>query len=123
MPGIVAQIDELIKLLLTKDYRDFHRFCHICERNGYSYWAQRLRANAAVCKQEAEGTHALILDHMHCFWGAKGAPILFSVLGFSKASCSYDVYMYVCLKVVNCSRKTKNQPPLRSRTQKYHAQV
>ena len=29
----------------------------------------------------------ILLFHT-CFWGAEGAPILFSVLGFSMASCS-----------------------------------
>ena len=28
------------------------------------------------------------------FWGAKGAPILFSEIGFCVASCSYIYYIY-----------------------------
>ena len=30
-----------------------------------------------------------------CFWGAEGAPILFSDLGLRMASCSY-IYIYFC---------------------------
>ena len=31
------------------------------------------------------------------FWGAKGAPILFSEIGFCIASCSYIcMYIYIC---------------------------
>ena len=31
------------------------------------------------------------------FWGAKGAPILFSLLGIRMASCSYIyIYIYFC---------------------------
>ena len=33
-----------------------------------------------------------------CFWGAKGAPILFSEIGFCMASCSY-IYIYVCIYI------------------------
>ena len=29
-----------------------------------------------------------------CFWGAEGAPILFSDLGLRMASCSY-IYIYI----------------------------
>ena len=31
------------------------------------------------------------------FWGAKGAPIFFSEIGFCMASCSYIyIYVYIC---------------------------
>ena len=30
------------------------------------------------------------------FWGAEGAPILFSEIGFCVASCSYIYYVYIC---------------------------
>ena len=36
------------------------------------------------------------------FWGAKGAPILFSEIGFCMASCSYIyiyIYMYISVKM------------------------
>ena len=53
-PGNVAQVDELVKILLTKENRDFDGFCRVCERNGYLYWAKRLRADAGHRKQEAD---------------------------------------------------------------------
>ena len=36
------------------------------------------------------------------FWGAEGAPILFSEIGFCMASCSYIyiyIYIYICMYV------------------------
>ena len=51
--GNVAQVDELVKILLTKENRHFDGFCRVCERNGYQHWARRLREAAAV---EPEGT-------------------------------------------------------------------
>ena len=33
------------------------------------------------------------------FWGAKGAPILFSLLGIRMASCSY-MYIFLSLQMV-----------------------
>ena len=30
-----------------------------------------------------------------CFWGAEGAPILFSEIGFCMASCSYIYTVYL----------------------------
>ena len=36
------------------------------------------------------------------FWGAEGAPILFSEIGFCMASCSYIyiyIYIYVCIYI------------------------
>ena len=33
------------------------------------------------------------------FWGAKGAPILFSDLGLRMASCSY-IYIYIYISVI-----------------------
>lgn len=56
--GNVAQVDELVKILLTKENRHFNGFCHTLERNGYRHWAQQLRADAGVHKEEAEeGRH------------------------------------------------------------------
>ena len=37
----------------------------------------------------------------HPFWGAEGAPILFSEIGFCMASCSY-IYIYVCMYIYIC---------------------
>ena len=56
--GNVAQVDELVKILLTKENRHFNGFCRVCERNGYSHWARRLKEAAGVRKQEAEGRRA-----------------------------------------------------------------
>ena len=39
----VASVDELIKILLTKENRHFNDFCAALERNGYKHWAKTLR--------------------------------------------------------------------------------
>ena len=44
---------------------------------------------------------------MYNFWGAKGASILFSEIGYYIASCSYIyiynyIYMYVCIYIYIC---------------------
>ena len=52
--GNVAQIDELISILLMKENRHFDGFCHALECNGYKHWAQHLQAAAGV-HQEPEG--------------------------------------------------------------------
>ena len=57
-PGNVAQVDELVKILLTKENRHFDGFCRVCERDGYPHWAKRLRAVAGCRKQEVEGRRA-----------------------------------------------------------------
>ena len=50
------------------------------------------------------GIHTCMLIMMQCFyisyyfWGAEGAPILFSEIGFCMASCSY-IYIYVCIYI------------------------
>ena len=49
--GNVAQVDELVKILLTKERKHFDQFCGVCERNGYQEWAQRLQASADDCKK------------------------------------------------------------------------
>ena len=38
----VARIDELIKILLTKDDWHFEEFCAALESNGYEHWATKL---------------------------------------------------------------------------------
>ena len=40
----------------------------------------------------------MYLLHTQCFWGAEGAPILFSDLGFCMASCSY-IYIYIYISI------------------------
>ena len=49
--GNVAQVDELLEILLTKENRHFHGFCRVLEHNGYRHWAQQLRAAAGSCKE------------------------------------------------------------------------
>ena len=36
-------VDELIKILLTKDSSTFESFCSALEQNGYPHWASKLR--------------------------------------------------------------------------------
>ena len=39
----------------------------------------------------------IVVDPALSFWGAEGAPILFSDLGLRMASCSYIyIYIYFC---------------------------
>ena len=44
--GQVDKVDELIKVLLTKDDRDFDAFCRVLSENGYQPWSERLRRTA-----------------------------------------------------------------------------
>lgn len=53
-PGNVAQGDELVKILLTKENGHFDGFCRVLEQNGYRHWAKQLRA-AAGGHKDAEG--------------------------------------------------------------------
>ena len=39
----VAKVDELVSILLTKEYKHFVRFCTVLDNNGYEYWAKALR--------------------------------------------------------------------------------
>ena len=51
--GNVAQVDALVRILLTKENRHFDGFTSICEHNGYPHWATTLRTTAGVsCKEE-----------------------------------------------------------------------
>ena len=45
--GDVARVDELVKILLTKDGLTFDGFCSALERNGYSHWARKLKGEGA----------------------------------------------------------------------------
>ena len=38
----------------------------------------------------------IIVIKWYFYWGVKGAPILFSEIGFCVASCSYIPYVYIC---------------------------
>ena len=44
----VARVDELIKILLTKENRHFEEFCVALESNGYGHWARTLREEVDV---------------------------------------------------------------------------
>lgn len=57
--GNVAQVDELVEILLTKEKRNFDGLCHVLERNGYLHWAQQLRAAVGGRKEEAKGRQAV----------------------------------------------------------------
>ena len=43
--GDLARVDELVKILLTKDSTIFEDFCCALETNGYPRWANKLRGN------------------------------------------------------------------------------
>ena len=53
--GNMAQVDELFRILLTKENRHFKGFCHVLEDNGYQHWAQQLRSSTDGA--ETEGTY------------------------------------------------------------------
>ena len=57
-PGNVAQVDELVQILQTKENRHFDGVCRVLEHNGYQHWAQRLREVAGGHRHagEPEGT-------------------------------------------------------------------
>lgn len=58
--GNVAQVDALIRILLTKENRHFDGLTNICEHNGYPHWAKKLRATAGVgCNEEKRRCTAL----------------------------------------------------------------
>ena len=57
--GNVAQVNELFRVLLTKENRHFERFCDVLEATGYQHWAQQLRSTAD-CKK-AEGMYVGVL--------------------------------------------------------------
>ena len=42
----VAKVDELIGILLTKEYQHFEEFCTALADNGYEHWADKLRSKA-----------------------------------------------------------------------------
>ena len=52
--GNVAQVDEVVRILLTKTGKHFDEFCEILERNGYPLWAKRLRNAAGRPKVKAD---------------------------------------------------------------------
>ena len=49
--------------------------------------------------EEIDAGKATVTSGANDFWGAEGAPILFSEIGFCVASCSYIyiyIYVYIC---------------------------
>ena len=50
--GNVAQVDEFIKILLTKEFRHFDTFCTVLANNGYEHWAKTLREEVREEAQE-----------------------------------------------------------------------
>ena len=43
------RVDELVRILLTKDGSTFRGFCNAVEKNGYPHWANTLRGEGTVC--------------------------------------------------------------------------
>ena len=41
--GNVAKVDELVRILLTKEDKHFEGFCTALDNNGYEHWAKTLR--------------------------------------------------------------------------------
>ena len=39
----VAQVDALVSILLTKEYKHFKGFCTALDNNGYEHWAKMLQ--------------------------------------------------------------------------------
>lgn len=64
--GNVAQIDTLIRILLTKENRHFDGLTSICEHNGYPHWAKKLWTTAVVrCmekKRKSTSVAAMTID-------------------------------------------------------------
>lgn len=44
----VEGVDELVKILLTKDETIYLDFCSVLEENGYGHWAAKLRGKGTV---------------------------------------------------------------------------
>ena len=62
--GNMAQVDELFRILLTKENRHFKGFCHVLEANGYQHWAQQLQSSAEGA--ETKGTYVGVLNCSAC---------------------------------------------------------
>ena len=45
-PDNKAQVNELFRILLTKDKTHFYIFCHALKRSGYRHWAKELQTAA-----------------------------------------------------------------------------
>lgn len=58
----VNQVDELIKVLLTKEDGDFEFFCNVLEKHGYKSWSEKLKETAGSYKRCRKEGYFL-------FWG------------------------------------------------------
>ena len=47
----IAQVDEFIKILLTKEFRHFGTFCTVLVNNGYEHWAKTLREEVDISSE------------------------------------------------------------------------
>lgn len=83
--GNVDQVDELLKILLTKEDRHFYGLCRVCVRNGYRRWALELQEDAGVRKEE-EGRRARIV-------------LVFAGMAVFSKSVFYPYSIPVCLFV------------------------
>ena len=61
-PDDVSRVDELVRILLTKDERDFEVFCSVLERNGYPRWAKLLNPKGITIDSREQG------------WATQSAP-------------------------------------------------
>lgn len=46
--GQVDMVDELMKILLTKEDRAFDAFCRVLSKNGSNHWSDKLRGTAQL---------------------------------------------------------------------------
>ena len=46
--GQVETVDELVRILLTKEDRDFDVFCRVLSANGSNHWSEKLRRTAQL---------------------------------------------------------------------------
>ena len=44
----IDRVDEIVRILLTKDILIFHSFCSILSKNGFSLWASRLTVKGSL---------------------------------------------------------------------------
>lgn len=58
----VARVDELIKILLTKENMHFDGFCKALEENGYEHWAKTLRQGTGAYGGERLQWHEYKLE-------------------------------------------------------------
>ncbi len=52
--GQIEKVDELVKILLTKEDRDFDAFCRVLSKHGYKTWSDRLRTSSKSGQWESD---------------------------------------------------------------------